>query len=84
MEQIHLGVISKFMKDRKVIGSSQYRYAISKSHLTSLISFYDKVTGVMHKGRAMDFLCIDFIRAFGTVPHALFIKLASGEWISEK
>ena len=54
MEQIHSEVISKLMKDRKVIVSGQYRFTNSKSRLTSLIPFCDEVTGAMHKGRAVD------------------------------
>lgn len=84
MEQMHLEVIFKLMKDRKVIGSSQYRFTNSKSHLRSLILFYDEVTGAMDKGRTVDFLCLDFIRAFETVPYAFITKLLCGGWISEQ
>lgn len=83
MEQIHLEVISKLVKDRKVIGTRQYGFTNSKSHLSNLIPFYDEVVGAMDKWRALDLLCLDFIRAFETVPHALITKLVSGVWISQ-
>lgn len=44
MEQIHLEVISKLMKDRKGLGTV-WVY----QHLSSLIPFYNEVIGAMDK-----------------------------------
>lgn len=55
MEQLMLKTISRHMKNKKVIGSSQHGFTKEKSFLTSLITFYDELTGLINEGRAVDF-----------------------------
>jgi len=45
MEQKILESISKHMKDKKVIGSSQQQFMEGKTYLTDLRAFHDKMTG---------------------------------------
>ncbi|PKU46765.1 rna-directed dna polymerase from mobile element jockey-like [Limosa lapponica baueri] len=46
--------------------------------LTNLISFYDKVTHLVDKGKAVDFVYPDFSKSFDTVSHSnLLEKLAA-------
>jgi len=45
MEQLVLGVISKQLKDEKVISSSQHGFTKEKPCWTNLIAFYDVITG---------------------------------------
>jgi len=45
MEQLILDVISKQVEEKKVIRSRQHGYTKEKSGLTSLIAFYDGMTG---------------------------------------
>ena len=52
---------------KKVIRNGQYGLTDSKSHMTNLIAFYNGVTGSVNKGGAMDVVCLDFSKAFGTI-----------------
>ena len=54
IEQLILEIISRHLKDRKVIRSSQHRFIKGKLCLTNLIAFHDEMTGLVGEGRAMD------------------------------
>ncbi|GAB0203455.1 mitochondrial enolase superfamily member 1 [Grus japonensis] len=65
------------VKDKEIISSSQHSFSKGKSCLTNLINFYNKVTGLVDKGRAVDSLkssgCLDFSKAFDIVSHKILI-----------
>lgn len=46
MKQQILETISRHIKDKKVMGSSQYKFVKGKSCLTKLITFYNEMTGL--------------------------------------
>lgn len=66
VEQLMPETIFRPVKD-KVIRSSQHGFAEGKSCLSNLISFYEEVTSLVDKGRAMDIVFLDFIVAFDAV-----------------
>lgn len=57
-DQILWEIILKHIKDM-VIGSSQDRFTESKSCLTNLNAFYDKVTATIDKGSTVDILYLE-------------------------
>ena len=68
MEQLILEAVSKHVEEKKVIGSSQHEFLKGKSCLSKLIAFYDEMTGWMDERRAVDAVCLDFRKAFNTLP----------------
>ncbi|GAB0207124.1 mitochondrial enolase superfamily member 1 [Grus japonensis] len=79
-----LGVISKHVEEKKVIGSGQHRFNKGKSCLTNLIAFYDGMTGWVDEGRAVDVVYLDLNKDYDTVSHNILIskvrKCRLDEW----
>ncbi|PKU28023.1 rna-directed dna polymerase from mobile element jockey-like [Limosa lapponica baueri] len=67
MEKIILGVTERHLKNNAIIGRSQRGFTKGKSHLTNLMSFYDKVTHLVDEGKAVDVVFLEFSKAFDTV-----------------
>ncbi|GAB0209398.1 mitochondrial enolase superfamily member 1 [Grus japonensis] len=84
MEQLILGVISKHVEEKKVIGSGQHGATKGKSCLTNLIAFYDGMTGWVDERRAVHVVYLIFSKAFDTVSHNILIgklrKCGLDEW----
>ncbi|GAB0208442.1 mitochondrial enolase superfamily member 1 [Grus japonensis] len=84
MEQLTLGVIYKYVEEKKVTGSGQHGFTKGKSCLTNLIAFYDGMTGLVDEGRAVDVVYLDLSKAFDTVSHNILIgklrKCGLDEW----
>ncbi|PKU38837.1 rna-directed dna polymerase from mobile element jockey- hypothetical protein [Limosa lapponica baueri] len=67
MEQLILDVISKHVEERKVIKDSQHGFTKGKTCLTSLIAIYDRMTGWIDRGRAVNVVYLYFSNSFDTV-----------------
>jgi len=74
MERFILSALTGHVKDKQGIRPSQHGFMKGRSCLTNLISFHDQVICLVHEGKAMDVLHLDFSKAFDTVPHCFLLK----------
>lgn len=60
MEQVTLEIIFKHVKDKKVMESSQHGFM--KEKIIDLITFDDKIAGLVQKGTSVKFFILYFSR----------------------
>ncbi|KAF4788852.1 hypothetical protein TURU_156663 [Turdus rufiventris] len=76
LERIILDIITKHVKEKKVIGSSHHEFTKRKSCLTNLRIGYPMCYGVIrwdNEEREVDVVCLDFSRAFDIVSHNILL-----------
>jgi len=74
MELIILSAITQYTQDNQVIRASHHGFMKGRSCLTNLISFYDKLTCLVHERKAVDVVYLDL-----TKPLTLFPQQPPGE-----
>lgn len=83
MKQLILEAISRQIKHMKIVRSSLHDFTKRKSCLSSLINLYDSMTGLVDEGRAVVFVCLDFIVSIDSVSHEILLaKLRMPGWMS--
>lgn len=68
MEWVLLEDVSGPMKENKVMENIQHGFAKHEWCLINMITFYDKISGIIDNGRAQDVIYLDFTKAFDTLP----------------
>lgn len=58
-EQLTLEPVSRHMKDKKIIRSSQHGFTKEKPCLTYLITFYDEMASLVDEGRAVGIVYLE-------------------------
>ena len=73
MEEFLHGTISRYMKGKKVFGSTKHVLTKEKSCFTNLATFYNNVTSLVDEGRTVDVIYLNYSKAFTTsvVKHSL-------------
>jgi len=84
MEQLIPATTSRHMKDKKVIGSTQHGFTKGKSCLTNLMTFYDEMTDLVHKGRGMNIVYLDFSKAFDIVLRKILTEKLTKNGLDEE
>ena len=66
------------MFDSDFISDCQHGFIPGRSCTTQLLEVLDKQTDILDSGGALDVICLDFAKAFDSVPHRrLLLKLQS-------
>ena len=72
MQQLLLDAISEQL-EKKIIRRNKYRFTKGKSCSTSMVAFYDVITTWVDEGTALDFVYLDFSKAFDIVTYNILL-----------
>jgi len=74
MDGFILSELTGHVKDSQGTRPSQHGCMTGRSCLTNLMSFYDRVTRLVHEGKAVDVVYLDFSKTIDTVPHSILME----------
>ena len=74
LESLMRDTIVSHLEDKLLLYDSQHGFRKGRSCLTNLLSFLDKITGVIDEGDDIDIIYLDFAKAFDKVPHQRLIS----------
>jgi hypothetical protein len=77
MEGILKDKIVTHLEKQGLIRATQHGFMRGRSCTTNLLSFFEKMTAELDKGKAADVIYLDFAKAFDTVPHERLKKSSS-------
>ena len=72
------------LESHQLLIDSQHGFRRGRSCLTNLLSFLDKVSGVVDDGECVDVIFLDFVKAFDKVPHHRLLKKLTSHGIDGK
>lgn len=71
MDQILLEPGLRHIENKEVVGDSQHGSIKRKLYLTKLMTFYDRVTALIDKGKATDAIYLDLCQASDIISHEI-------------
>lgn len=77
IKQISLSAVTQQARDDDRTRPNKHGFMKGRSYLTNLISFFDIVSHLVDKKKAVDVAYLEFSKAFNTVSHCVLEKLAA-------
>lgn len=74
MERITLSAITRHIRHKQVIRSSQCGLMKGRSCLNNLVSFYDGKPRLADEGTVVDVVYLDFSQVFATISHSILLE----------
>ena len=63
-----------FLEDHELLSESQHGFMRGRSCLTNLLESLEEWTATLDEGYGLDFLFLDYRKAFDSVPHKRLIE----------
>ena len=69
MERVIKTELVQFLETNELLSQNQHGFRRSKSCLTNLLEYMEKVTDMVDQGHSVDIIFLDYAKAFDKVPH---------------
>ena len=77
LERILRKHIIQHLEDKNLISIHQHGFVNKKSCLANLLETFEDCTKILHDGKSLDIIYLDFQKAFDTVPHCRLVRKRS-------